>query len=114
MRKRAGLLAALMASTALLAVAAPAAQAKVCAYNSCSSAYSDWQGVVACDGDADGNAVASNFYRDNGEHGEVVAYGGKGNCAESGAVAWNRVYRHQAHQIRDFAPDAWSSWEYRY
>ncbi|MER5811766.1 hypothetical protein ABT143_26870 [Streptomyces sp. NPDC002033] len=114
MRKRAGILAALMASTALLAVAAPSAQARVCAYNSCSTAISGWAGVMACDGDADGNAVASNYYRDQGQHGNVIVYSGKGNCETSATFPTDLIYRHQAHQIRDFAPDAWSAWEYRY
>ncbi|MFJ3841957.1 hypothetical protein ACWGHM_39640 [Streptomyces sp. NPDC054904] len=113
MRKRAGTVAALMAGTALFA-AAPTAQAKVCAYNSCSSAIFNWGGATACDGDADGNSVASNFYRDNGLHGKVIESQGKGYCEDSGDIPYNKVYRHQAQQIRDFAPDAWSSWEYRY
>ncbi|MGW9454004.1 hypothetical protein [Streptomyces sp. NPDC055632] len=85
----------------------------MCASQSCSSAISSWQAVRICDGDADGNAVESNYYRDNGNHATVQEHSGKDNCEDSGAST-NKVYRHQAHQIRDFAPDLWSSWEYRY
>ncbi|MFJ3841956.1 hypothetical protein ACWGHM_39645 [Streptomyces sp. NPDC054904] len=113
MRKRAGVMAALLASTALLVAAAPAAQATVCAYNSCSTAIQSWGAVKVCDGDADGNAVASNYYRDQGP-GKVIVYSGKGTCEQTANYQTDKIYRHQAQQIRDFAPDAWSSWEYRY
>ncbi|MDV9187293.1 hypothetical protein R6L23_03510 [Streptomyces sp. SR27] len=94
-------------------MSAPMAEAKVCTYNTCSSAINSWQGVQICDGDADGNAVESNYYRDSGGHGAVQEYSGSGNCESSGSSS-DHVYRHQAHQMRDFAPDSWSSWEYRY
>ncbi|MFD9451840.1 hypothetical protein ACFWBC_01900 [Streptomyces sp. NPDC059985] len=109
MRKRAGVMAALLASTALLVAAAPAAQATVCAY----TAIQSWGAVKVCDGDADGNAVASNYYRDQGP-GKVIVYSGKGTCEQTANYQTDKIYRHQAQQIRDFAPDAWSSWEYRY
>ncbi|WP_224281519.1 hypothetical protein [Streptomyces sp. LS1784] len=60
----------------------------------------------------DGNAVESNFYRDSGSHQTVKESRGSGNC--SGSDGGNKVYRHQAHQFRDWAPDLWSSFEYRY
>ncbi|MFE4633103.1 hypothetical protein ACFRJ1_06955 [Streptomyces sp. NPDC056773] len=96
----------------MLLVGAPIAEARVCTYNTCSSAIYNWEAVRICDGDADGNAVESNYYRDNGNHGAVREYSGKGNCEDAGSAS-SKVARHQAHQIRDFAPDSWSSWEYR-
>lgn len=113
MRRRAGIIAGMIAATAILAAGAPTAQAKVCSFNSCSTAINGWKAAKICDGDADGNSVESNYYRDSGSHGAVQEHSGNGHCNASGNST-NLVYRHQAHQIRDFAPDAWSSFEYRY
>lgn len=112
MRKRAGIVVGLMAVSTFV-VGVPTAEAKVCAYNSCSYAINGWKAAKICDGDSDGNYVESNYYRDSGSHGTVAEHSGVGHCNASGNST-NLVYRHQAHQIRDFAPDAWSSFEYRY
>ncbi|WAL73453.1 hypothetical protein OU787_19200 [Kitasatospora sp. YST-16] len=113
MRKRAAIVAAVVLGGTVL-IGAPSASAKVCASNSCSTAIDSWNGVQICDGDADGNAVESNFYRDNGSHQTIKESRGNGNCTGSGSDSGNKVYRHQAHQFRDWAPDLWSSFEYRY
>lgn len=113
MRKRAVILATVVLSGTAW-VGASAATATVCASKSCSTAIDNWNAARICDGDSDGNAVETNFYRDNGSHQTVLESRGNGNCSGSGSDASNRVYRHQAHQLRDWAPDLWSSFEYRY
>ncbi|MER7704163.1 hypothetical protein ABTX81_14820 [Kitasatospora sp. NPDC097605] len=113
MRKRAAIVAAAMLGGTVL-IGIPSASAKVCASNSCSSAINSWAGAQICDGDADGNAVETNFYRDNGSHQTAKESRGSGNCTSSGSDYGNLVYRHQAHQIRDWVPDSWSGFEYRY
>ncbi|MFG2942360.1 hypothetical protein, partial [Streptomyces sp. NPDC048282] len=74
MRKRAGIVVGLFAVSTFV-VGVPTAEAKVCAYNSCSYAINSWKAAKICDGDKDGNYVESNYYRDSGSHGTVNPLG---------------------------------------